>query len=91
MYQGVESIRFTSEAAAQLCEKLKGAHLWKGVAFGDVWDKREVVSMTALDENVFHTWNFDRMVCIGDSIHKVTISPNLENSPILGGMVASTY
>lgn len=89
-YRGLESVRFTTDAAAQLCEKLEGAHLWKRVTFGDVWGKREVVSMTALEENVFHTWNFDRMVCIGDSIHKVISCPRPENSLTLSILVAST-
>ena len=58
----------------QLCEKLSDHHLTKNLTFGQVWTTRIVASMTALEENVFRTWFHGRIVCIGDSVHKVCVS-----------------
>ncbi|KAI9728826.1 MAG: hypothetical protein M1834_007213 [Cirrosporium novae-zelandiae] len=67
--------RFAKEDAAKACHKLQNVKVWKDVVFGDIWARKEVCSMTALEENVFQTWYYGRIVCIGDSMHKMT--PNL--------------
>ncbi|THC90197.1 hypothetical protein EYZ11_010341 [Aspergillus tanneri] len=73
-YSYSEAPRYSSEDAANRCGQLKERKIWKDVKFGELWDKREVVSKTALEENVFQTWNFGPVVCIGDSMHKM--APN---------------
>lgn len=70
-YKYGDAPRFTSEDVAAQCLQLADAPIEKHVRFGDVWQKREVVNMVALEENYFQTWSFGRLVCIGDSIHKV--------------------
>ncbi|RDH28589.1 hypothetical protein BDQ94DRAFT_174662 [Aspergillus welwitschiae] len=67
--------RFGDQYMNQLCEKLSDHHLTKNLTFGQVWTTRIVASMTALEENVFRTWFHGRIVCIGDSVHKMT--PNI--------------
>ncbi|KAL2819029.1 hypothetical protein BDW59DRAFT_165189 [Aspergillus cavernicola] len=49
-------------------------HIWNGIQFGDLWKRRQVVGITNLEENVFSTWHWGRVVCIGDSMHKM--APN---------------
>lgn len=63
--------RFSTNDAAKLCEQMKDLHFNKGLTVGDLWLKRERVSMTALEEGLFKTWFHDRMVLLGDSVHKV--------------------
>ena len=70
-YTADNAPRFTHEDALRRCEKLCGAHYWKNIRFGDVWKRREVFSMTNLEESLFQTWHGHRVVCIGDSMHKV--------------------
>ncbi|KAL4931768.1 FAD-dependent monooxygenase spyC [Aspergillus undulatus] len=48
--------------------------IWNGIQFGDLWQRRQVVGITNLEENVFRTWHHGRIVCIGDSMHKM--APN---------------
>ncbi|KAE8366612.1 hypothetical protein BDV27DRAFT_155752 [Aspergillus caelatus] len=74
-YTYPDTVRFSSADAVRTCEKVAHFPLVNGATFGQVWENREVTSMTALEENVFDTWHVDRIVCIGDSIHKMT--PNL--------------
>lgn len=73
IYTYPDTVRFSSADAVRTCEKVAHFPLVNGVTFGQVWENREVTSMTALEENVFDTWHVDRIVCIGDSIHKVRL------------------
>lgn len=63
--------RFSDEDAVQLFDRVKHVRFWKNICVGDLWKNREVSSMTALEEGVFETWHHDRMVLVGDSVHKV--------------------
>ncbi|TLS21196.1 uncharacterized protein PpBr36_10630 [Pyricularia pennisetigena] len=45
-----------------------------GVTFRKVWTSRTACSMLAMEEAVFQAWTHGRMVCIGDSIHKMTVN-----------------
>ncbi|KAJ5545480.1 FAD binding monooxygenase [Penicillium sp. DV-2018c] len=67
--------RFSSTNAALICEQLKDMYIWEDIQFSQIWKRRQTYSMTPLEENIFQTWHFGRMVCIGDSMHKMT--PNL--------------
>jgi hypothetical protein len=69
--------RFSPQDAAKWCEQLKDLHIWDNVDFGHLWQARETYSMTLLEENVFQTWHFGRIVCIGDNMHKVQSLPRV--------------
>lgn len=56
-------------------EELRSIVFYKDLTFGHLWETRETVSMTALEENTFETWYHDRLVLLGDSAHKMT--PNI--------------
>ncbi|KAL2813834.1 hypothetical protein BJX63DRAFT_421036 [Aspergillus granulosus] len=66
---------FIQQDAINGCERLGGVWLRNTVHFPDVWAHRETFTMTALEECVLRLWHSGRIVCIGDSIHKMT--PNL--------------
>jgi 2-polyprenyl-6-methoxyphenol hydroxylase-like FAD-dependent oxidoreductase len=63
--------RYSIEDAERTCEKYANDRIWKGVRFADVWERRKVFSMTNLEEHVYQKWHCGRVVCIGDSMHKV--------------------
>jgi hypothetical protein len=63
--------RFSQQDALNGCERLGGVWLRNTVHFRDVWANRETFAMTALEECVLRPWHSGRIVCIGDSIHKV--------------------
>jgi FAD dependent monooxygenase len=77
-YTYPDSVRFSAKDANQLCRELVGVRVLNDITFGRVWEKKEVVSMTALEENIFRTWHYDRLVCLGDSIHKVSSTRRME-------------
>lgn len=73
-YPYASAPRFTTEDAQEMGERYANDHIWKGVRFGDIWNHRLFFGATNLEENVFQTWHSGRVVCIGDSIHKM--APN---------------
>lgn len=67
--------RYSPSDAAELCGQLQDVIIWKDISVGDLWKNKVVASMTALEEGLFETWNLNRIVLLGDSVHKVRDSP----------------
>ncbi|KAE8154886.1 hypothetical protein BDV25DRAFT_170996 [Aspergillus avenaceus] len=65
--------RYNHNNAIETCQAHVHLAVGNGLTFGDLWTRRWLFGMTALEEGVAQTWHFGRMVCIGDSIHKVTL------------------
>ncbi|KAM0401885.1 hypothetical protein ACHAQC_002582 [Fusarium culmorum] len=63
--------RFTLEDAAAQCLQVADAPIADGIQFQDIWKTRQAFNMVSLEENLFKTWSFGPIVCIGDSMHKV--------------------
>jgi hypothetical protein len=63
--------RFSPADAAALCQQWKDMYVWRDVCFAQIWQRREIYSMTSLEENLFQKWHCGRIVCIGDSMRKV--------------------
>ncbi|OGE52317.1 hypothetical protein PENARI_c010G07889 [Penicillium arizonense] len=63
--------RFSAQDASVYCERLRDKSYWGDVTFGNLWDKREAFNMAPLEEVLFSKWHWGRMVCIGDSMHKI--------------------
>lgn len=63
--------RYSPEDAAHLCTKLGHVSILQDICVGDLWKNRLVASMTALEEGLLDTWHFNRIVLLGDSVHKV--------------------
>ncbi|KAH2879615.1 orotidine-5'-phosphate decarboxylase, partial [Aspergillus fumigatus] len=64
--------RFSPADARAHCERLAHEPVWNGVKFGHVWAQCEVFQMTPLEEGLFSKWYWRNIVCIGDSMHKVS-------------------
>ncbi|OLN95509.1 2-heptyl-3-hydroxy-4(1H)-quinolone synthase 2 [Colletotrichum chlorophyti] len=73
-YKYSEAPRFTLDDAAAACLEFADAPLGNDVRFGDIWKIRQTFNMVVLEENLLQTWSFGRVVCIGDSIHKMTVN-----------------
>ncbi|OJI96505.1 hypothetical protein ASPVEDRAFT_872267 [Aspergillus versicolor CBS 583.65] len=73
-YTYTSAPRWTAVDIDTIAESFISDHIWNGVNFGGLWERREVTGITNLEENVFSTWHSGRIVCIGDSMHKM--APN---------------
>ncbi|RAL12393.1 putative FAD binding monooxygenase [Aspergillus homomorphus CBS 101889] len=66
---------FSTADADAWCEQRADQAIWADVTFEQVWKNRETIAMVPLEEKLFQHWHYGRLVCIGDSVHKMT--PNL--------------
>ncbi|KAK8073460.1 hypothetical protein PG994_004359 [Apiospora phragmitis] len=73
-YEYHDAPRYTTQEAAAFCEARLDAEIKEGVSFECLWRKRHVFNMLPLQESLFQTWSHGRVVCIGDSVHKMTIN-----------------
>ncbi|KAL4942711.1 hypothetical protein BDV06DRAFT_221901 [Aspergillus oleicola] len=75
VYQGHEIPRFTAADAITFAEqhldfpiRMVGGR----VVFKDLWGRRETATMVPLEEADFARWTAGRIICLGDSAHKMT-------------------
>ncbi|RAL12476.1 FAD-dependent oxidoreductase [Aspergillus homomorphus CBS 101889] len=74
LYDDGDMPRFTASDTASVVKKYAKDIIWREVTFGDIWDRKTRYNTAVLEENVFDTWHHKRIVCIGDSVHKM--APN---------------
>lgn len=63
--------KYSKEECHAVCEEYKDYEVAPGFTFGSLWSTCYAYSMAALEESVFEHWAYERIVCIGDSMHKV--------------------
>lgn len=68
--------RYTQENSEEICSRVSDLMIRDGVVFSDIYAKRKTAVMTPLQEGVVDTWFNGRMVLIGDSGHKVCLTPH---------------
>ncbi|KAL4875197.1 FAD/NAD(P)-binding domain-containing protein [Aspergillus karnatakaensis] len=74
IYADGDMPRFVAADTEGVAEKHADDIIWGKVTFRDLWDRRVRYNMAVLEENVFSRWHYKRILCIGDSIHKM--APN---------------
>ncbi|KAE8355657.1 flavo protein monooxygenase [Aspergillus coremiiformis] len=70
-YQYPKIPRYSQEDAIKACQKHTHLSVTDRLTFNDIWNQRKTFSMTALEEGTLQTWCAGRIVCIGDSVHKM--------------------
>ncbi|PVH81668.1 FAD/NAD(P)-binding domain-containing protein [Cadophora sp. DSE1049] len=74
-YHGNDMPRFSKKDMEEGAKPFRAMPMAPGVNFGQVWENRTFANMACLEESQNQNWVANRMVCIGDSTHKMT--PNL--------------
>jgi 2-polyprenyl-6-methoxyphenol hydroxylase-like FAD-dependent oxidoreductase len=72
--RGNDIPKYTKADEAQFVEEHQSLKITESLTFGEVYAKRLTSSLTPLHEVVFEKWFFDRVLLIGDSIHKVILN-----------------
>jgi 2-polyprenyl-6-methoxyphenol hydroxylase-like FAD-dependent oxidoreductase len=65
----------TAEQADELAKKYEDIYLAPGVKFKQVWEAKKWFYTAPFEEGVAKTWSRDRVVLLGDAVHKMT--PNI--------------
>jgi len=72
-YFGNEIPRYSKEDAEEAAKGFFELSLDDGNTFKDVWETRTSAEMTAVEEAQCENWTYDRFVCLGDAVHKVSL------------------
>ncbi|EKJ69233.1 hypothetical protein NXS19_012747 [Fusarium pseudograminearum] len=65
----------TAEEAGELAKKYEDVYMAPGITFKQVWESKKWFYTAPFEEGVAKTWSRDRVVLIGDAVHKMT--PNI--------------
>ncbi|KAL4966134.1 FAD-dependent oxidoreductase [Aspergillus stella-maris] len=71
----LEATQFSRESLLAQARQARDIPLYKGIQFRHLQDNTKHCSATMLEEGLFETWHHGRIVCIGDSVSKMT--PNM--------------
>ncbi|PSS00890.1 hypothetical protein BD289DRAFT_283263 [Coniella lustricola] len=69
------SVRYTDEDKEAFAAKYADFHVAESVRFGDIWAQAQWSFCSGLEEGLAEKWYGDRIVLIGDTVHKMT--PNI--------------
>ncbi|GFF54621.1 hypothetical protein IFM58399_09869 [Aspergillus lentulus] len=67
--------RYDRAAAAEFAREQADIKIRPDLAFDMLWEKSVRYKLIALEEGILQSWTCGRIICIGDSVHKVT--PNI--------------
>lgn len=77
-----EAPRYTAADAVAFCEARLQTEVKPGVLFARLWEKRQIANMLPLQEGLLKTWSHGRVVCVGDSVHKVKTARPSRRAPL---------
>jgi 2-polyprenyl-6-methoxyphenol hydroxylase-like FAD-dependent oxidoreductase len=67
--------RYDRAAAAEFAREQADIKVRPDLTFDRLWKKSARYKLIALEEGILQSWTWGRIICIGDSVHKVT--PNI--------------
>ncbi|KAJ5476081.1 hypothetical protein N7475_001810 [Penicillium sp. IBT 31633x] len=82
--------RFTEEDAEACIQKYGSSQVGPGYTVKDLWNARVKGTMVPLEEGIIKQWSHNRVVLMGDSVHKVTINPGLGGNLAYEGIARLT-
>ncbi|KPM41030.1 hypothetical protein AK830_g5544 [Neonectria ditissima] len=85
-----EPTRYTDEDAESFASSIMECAITPDKKFGDLWAARKWFRLLNLEEGYIQTWHWDRIVLLGDSVHKMTPNSGLGLNQGWQGVVALT-
>ncbi|KAJ5668175.1 uncharacterized protein N7477_006745 [Penicillium maclennaniae] len=82
--------RITDADANAYIQKYGSSLVGPGYTVEDLWESRVKASMVPLEEGVIPQWCHNRVVLVGDSVHKATINPGLGGNTAYEGIARLT-
>ena len=69
------ALQFTEAQLDRFAEEHAGDRLQGDFTFGDLYRKRVRSVLVPLQNYAFKRWHFGRIICLGDTVHKVCFLP----------------
>ncbi|KAH6884576.1 FAD binding domain-containing protein [Thelonectria olida] len=85
-----QSTRLTDEDAESFANSLMEKPITPDKTFGDLWAVKKWSRLFNLEEGCVQTWHWDRIVLVGDSVHKMTPNSGLGLNQGWQGVAALT-
>lgn len=85
-----ERVRHTEEETEALAKSLASQPVTKDFTFGDVWKAKTWARMVDYEEGFVQRWYHERIVLVGDAVHKVTPNAGFGLNTGWQGMAALT-
>jgi len=82
--------RYTNEDAENFAMEIRNYPINKSMKFEDLWKDRKWVRLVNIEEGFIQRWYHDRIVLVGDSVHKMTPNAGLNVNQGWQGVVALT-
>lgn len=70
-YYGKDIPRWIKTDMEKWVKPFFNIHMTDTIKFDEVWETRTFTNMVCIEESQFKNWSSGRMVCVGDSVHKV--------------------
>lgn len=71
-YFGKEIPRFSEKDAEEAVKPFLNMCATDKIKYGEIWENRTVANMCCVEESQNEHWTSDRMVCLGDAVHKAS-------------------
>ncbi|KAJ5118781.1 hypothetical protein N7526_010418 [Penicillium atrosanguineum] len=82
--------QFTDEDAKTYIQKYGNSLVGPGYTVKDLWESRVTATMVPLEEGIIPQWCHNRVVLMGDSVHKATVNPGLGGNTAYEGIARFT-
>lgn len=69
------SVRYSEEQKEEIAQEIADVNVTESVKFKDIWDATEWSFCSGLEEGLAEKWYGERVVLVGDTVHKMT--PNI--------------
>ncbi|KAG9231787.1 hypothetical protein BJ875DRAFT_105864 [Amylocarpus encephaloides] len=73
-YYGEDIPKYNQEDAEATAQAFLNLQMTDSTTYGELWKTRTVFKMVSIEEGQQEHWTSDRIVCIGDAVHKTTIN-----------------
>lgn len=65
--------RYTKDDEARLVKEHAGIRMHESMTFADLYSMRTASALVPLEEHIFKRWHYQRIITLGDSVHKVRL------------------
>lgn len=72
--EGLDLPRYSSQDESDIVARAASMQIKPGTTFADIYKNKTRTNMSPLPYYAFERWHYKRLICIGDSIHKVSSS-----------------
>ncbi|KAI1215181.1 putative dehydrogenase [Annulohypoxylon truncatum] len=91
--------RYSDKELEEEAKSFADLHLFPNITFGEIWEtaNHDEISLVHLEEGIIDKWYADRIVLLGDSVHKMTpisgmgVNTGMQSAAVLVNQLQSLF